>query len=153
MMDKRHFPDSMDLLSSPENEEKLIDFENDLSPDEGINFENQNIEENNFEYDKTNESLDSPDSQNFSGESDLVAEETGRKELEASIIETKLDDGETLGDFLVMTDGVLNTDKNNLMTQSCQEARELTKGEETEVTIDIDLTDPAVEAAATKIQS
>jgi len=67
------------------------------------------------------------------------------KELEASIIETKLDDGETLGDFLVMTDGVLNTDKNNLMTQSCQEARELTK--------DIDLTDPAVEAAATKIQS
>ena len=52
------------------------------------------------------------DSQNFSGESDLVAEETGRKELEASIIETKLDDGETLGDFLVMTDGVLNTDKN-----------------------------------------
>ena len=63
MMDKRHFPDSMDLLSSPENEEKLIDFENDLSPDEGINFENQNIEENNFEYDKTNESLDSPGNQ------------------------------------------------------------------------------------------
>ena len=65
MMDKRHFPDSMDLLSSPENEEKLIDFENDLSADEGINFENQNIEENNFEYDKTNESLDSPGNQIF----------------------------------------------------------------------------------------
>ena len=68
MMDKRHFPDSEDLISSPENvsenEEKLIDFENDVSTDEGINFEiqhNDDKSENIFDNDKTSESLlDSP---------------------------------------------------------------------------------------------
>ena len=67
MMDKRHFQDSEDLISSPENvsenEEKLIDFENDVS-DEGINIEiqhNDDKSENIFDYDKTSESLlDSP---------------------------------------------------------------------------------------------
>ena len=68
MMDKRHFPDSEDLILSPENisenEEKLIDFENDPSTDEGINFEIQHNDdkfENISDYDKANESLlDSP---------------------------------------------------------------------------------------------
>ena len=68
MMDKRHFQDSEDLISSPENvsenEEKLIDFENDVSIDEGINFEiqhNDDKSENIFDNDKTSESLlDSP---------------------------------------------------------------------------------------------
>ena len=68
MMDKRHFQDSEDLISSPENagenEEKLIDFDNDESTDEGINIEiqhNDDKSENIFDYDKTSESLlDSP---------------------------------------------------------------------------------------------
>ena len=68
MMDKRHFPDSEDLISSPENisenEEKLIDFENDPSTDEGVNFEIQHNDdkfENISDDDKANESLlDSP---------------------------------------------------------------------------------------------
>ena len=137
MMDKRHFPDTEDLISSPENVsengEKLIDFENDPSTDEGINFEIQHNDdkfENISDYDKANESLlDSPgkqencselqhqnlniaDSQNFSEELNLVAEEAGRKELETSITETKLDDGETLIDNLGLNDGNLDTDKN-----------------------------------------
>ena len=52
------------------------------------------------------------DSQNFSEELNLVAEEAGRKELETSITETKLDDGETLIDNLGLNDGILDTDKN-----------------------------------------
>ena len=68
MMDKRHFPDTEDLISSPENVsengEKLIDFENDPSTDEGINFEIQHNDdkfENISDYDKSNEGLlDSP---------------------------------------------------------------------------------------------
>jgi len=158
MMDKRHFPDSEDLISSPENisenVEKLIDFENDPSTDEGINFEIQHNDdkfENISDYDKANESLlDSPDSQNFSEELNLVAEEAGRKELETSITETKLDDGETLIDNLGLNDGILDTDKN---IADCQEAGVATKTAEVTEAIDIDLTDPAVEAAATKIQS
>jgi len=158
MMDKRHLPDSEDLISSPENVsengEKLIDFENDLSTDEGINFEIQHNDdkfENISDYDKANESLlDSPDSQNFSEELNLVAEEAGRKELETSITETKLDDGETLIDNLGLNDGILDTDKN---VADCQEAGVATKTVEVTEAIDIDLTDPAVEAAATKIQS
>jgi len=157
MMDKRHFQDSEDLISSPENvsenEEKLIDFENDVSIDEGINFEiqhNDDKSENIFDNDKTSESLlDSPDSQNFSEEMNLVAEDAGRKELDSSITETKLDDGETLCDNLGLSDGILDTDKKIV---DCKEAG-VTKTEEVTEIIDIDLTDPAVEAAATKIQS
>ena len=52
------------------------------------------------------------DSQNFSEELNLVAEEAGRKELETSITETKLDDGETLINNLGLNDGNLDTDKN-----------------------------------------
>ena len=52
------------------------------------------------------------DSQNFSEELNLVAEEAGRKELETSITDTKLDDGETLIDNLGLNDGILDTDKN-----------------------------------------
>ena len=52
------------------------------------------------------------DSQNFSEELNPVAEEAGRKELETSITETKLDDGETLIDNLGLNDGILDTDKN-----------------------------------------
>ena len=52
------------------------------------------------------------DSQNFSEELNPVAEEAGRKELETSITETKLDDGETLIDNLGLNDGNLDTDKN-----------------------------------------
>ena len=52
------------------------------------------------------------DSQNFSEELNPVAEEAGRKELETSITETKLDDGETLIDNLGLNDSILDTDKN-----------------------------------------
>ena len=55
--------------------------------------------------------LDFADSQNFSEEMNLVAEDAGRKELDSSITETKLDDGETLCDNLGLSDGILDTDK------------------------------------------
>ena len=52
------------------------------------------------------------DSQNFSEEMNPVAEDAGRKELETSITETKLDGGETLSDNLGLKEDILNTDKN-----------------------------------------
>ena len=52
------------------------------------------------------------DSQNFSEEMNLVAEDAGRKELETSITETKLDGGETLSDNLGLKEDILNTYKN-----------------------------------------
>ena len=55
--------------------------------------------------------LDFADSQNFSEEMNLVGEDAGRKELDSSITETKLDDGETLCDNLGLSDVILNTDK------------------------------------------
>ena len=44
----------------------------------------------------------------------LVAEEAGRKELETSITEAKLDLCETLSDNLGLNDGVLETNDNNV---------------------------------------
>ena len=52
------------------------------------------------------------DSQNFSEEMNLVAEDAGRKELETSITDTTLDGGETLSDNLEMKEDILDTDKN-----------------------------------------
>lgn len=52
------------------------------------------------------------DSQNFSEEMNLVAEDAGRKELETSITDTKLDGGETLSDNLELKEDILDSDKN-----------------------------------------
>ena len=42
----------------------------------------------------------------------LVAEDAGRKELETSITDTKMDAGETLSDNLELKEDILDTDKN-----------------------------------------
>merc|ERR1711992_511474 len=114
-----------------------------------------------------NKSLDSPDSQHYSGDSDVIDEEVGSKKSDitsvSEAIEAKLDEAQS--ENIIETDigaageqiespqslsktsdgpdDILDED----MTQNGS-----TKAAEDEV-IDIDLADPAVEAAATKIQS